>query len=111
MDAQVTQVNYAYFSNLRNLRNGLAALQADAAFDLQGRGALIRQTPLHEADRLPGPLSAFRGLESRHGRALVAKARKAANPLAALRQGQGRQGPAVAWQAWQAARSWRKQVD
>ena len=63
-----------------------------------------------EADRLPGPLSAFRGLESRHGRALVAKARKAADPLAVLRQGQGRQGPAVVWQAWQAARAWRNQV-
>ena len=64
-----------------------------------------------EADRLPGPLSAFRGLEPRHGRTLVDSARKAADPLGALRQGQGRQGPAVGWQAWLAARSWRKQVD
>lgn len=60
-----------------------------------------------ESERLPGPLSAFRGLESRHGRTLVSRARKAADPLAVLRKGQGRQGPAVAWQAWQAARAWR----
>ena len=63
-----------------------------------------------ESERLPGPLSAFRGLESRHGRTLVARARKAAEPLAVLRKGQGRQGPAVAWQAWQAARAWRNQA-
>lgn len=63
-----------------------------------------------ESERLPGPLSAFRGLESRHGRTLVGRARKAANPLAVLRKGQGRQGPAVAWQAWQAARAWRNQA-
>ncbi|WP_267223062.1 squalene/phytoene synthase family protein [Dyella silvae] len=61
-----------------------------------------------EAERLPGPLSAFRGLESRYGRALVAQARKAANPLDVLRKGQGRQGPGVVWQAWQAARAWRR---
>jgi phytoene synthase len=63
-----------------------------------------------ESERLPGPLSAFRGLESRHGRTLVARARKAADPLAVLRKGQGRQGPAVAWQAWRAARAWRNQA-
>lgn len=64
-----------------------------------------------ESERLPGPLSAFRGLESRLGKALVAKARKAADPLDVLRKGQGRQGPGVVWQAWQAARAWRRQVD
>jgi len=64
-----------------------------------------------DADRLSGPLSAFRGMESRQGRWLVAKARKAADPLAVLRQGQGRQGPGVAWQAWNAARAWRRTVD
>lgn len=68
-------------------------------------------TAWRESERLPGPLSAFRGLESRHGRTLVAKARNAADPLAVLRKGQGRQGPGVAWQAWQAARAWRRQVD
>lgn len=64
-----------------------------------------------EADQRPGPLSAFRGLESRHGQALVAKAHKAADPLDVLRKGQARQGPGVVWQAWQAARAWRKRVD
>jgi phytoene synthase len=61
-----------------------------------------------DAGRLPGPLSAFRGLESRQGRALVAKARKAADPLDVLRKGQGRQGLGVTWQAWQAARAWQR---
>nr|WP_279237555.1 squalene/phytoene synthase family protein [Dyella sedimenti] len=61
-----------------------------------------------EAERLPGTLSAFRGLESRHARTLVARARKAADPLAVLRKGQGRQGPGVTWQAWLAAREWRR---
>jgi len=60
-----------------------------------------------EAEHLPGPLSVFRGLESRHGRTMVARARRAADPLAALRKGQGRQGPGVVWQAWRAARAWR----
>lgn len=64
-----------------------------------------------QAQRLPGPLSAFRGLESRHGRRLVAQARKAANPLVVLGKGQGRQGPGVAWQAWLAARAWQREVD
>lgn len=65
-------------------------------------------TAWREAERLPGPLSAFRGLESRYGRALVAQARKAANPLDVLRKGQGRQGPGVVWLAWRAARAWRR---
>ncbi|MDR3448093.1 MULTISPECIES: squalene/phytoene synthase family protein [unclassified Dyella] len=61
-----------------------------------------------ESERLPGPLSAFRGLESRQGKTLVGKARKATDPLDVLRKGQGRQGPGVAWQAWQAAKAWRR---
>ena len=64
-----------------------------------------------EADRMPGPLSAFRGLESRHGRTLVTQAAKVADPLGALRKGQGRQGPGVAWQAWLAARGWQREID
>lgn len=99
----------------RLARHGLSRNELRTASPARDEAIRAQLEDLHaawrEADRLPGPLSAFRGLESRHGRALVAKARKAADPLAVLRKGQGRQGPAVAWQAWQAARAWRKQVD
>ncbi|WP_130620242.1 squalene/phytoene synthase family protein [Dyella amyloliquefaciens] len=99
----------------RLARHGLSRSELRVASPEREEAIRAQLEDLHvawrDADRLPGPLSAFRGLESRHGRALVAKARKAADPLAVLRQGQGRQGPAVAWQAWQAARAWRKQVD
>jgi phytoene synthase len=61
-----------------------------------------------EASQLAGPLSAFRGLEARHGRWLAAQARRQSQPLLALRQGQRRQGLGVTWQAWQAAREWRR---
>lgn len=61
-----------------------------------------------ETERLPGPLSVFRSLESRAGQVLARRAGKAPDPLAALRAGQARSGLGTAWQAWQAARSWRK---
>ena len=65
-------------------------------------------TAWREAERLPGPLSVFRSLESGAGQALARRAGKAADPLAALRAGQARSGPGTAWQAWRAARHWRK---
>lgn len=99
----------------RLARHGLSRNELRSASPARDEAIRAQLEDLHEAwreaDRLPGPLSAFRGLESRHGRTLVARARKAADPLAELRKGQGRQGPAVAWQAWQAARAWRKQAD
>jgi phytoene synthase len=61
-----------------------------------------------EAERLTGPLSVFRSLEAEAGRALAGRAGKAPEPLAALRAGQARSGLGTAWQAWQAARRWRK---
>ncbi|MFC5740691.1 squalene/phytoene synthase family protein [Dyella tabacisoli] len=61
-----------------------------------------------ESVQLPGPLSVFRRLESRHGGRMALRAVKAADPLAALRKGQVRQGPSIAWQAWQAARAWHR---
>jgi phytoene synthase len=61
-----------------------------------------------EASRLAGPLSAFRGLEARHGQWLAGHAQGQPQPLLALRQGQRRQGLGVTWQAWQAAREWRR---
>lgn len=65
-------------------------------------------TAWREAERLPGPLSVFRSLESDAGQSLAGRAGKAVDPLATLRAGQGRSGPSTAWQAWRAARRWRK---
>ncbi|WP_109125555.1 squalene/phytoene synthase family protein [Dyella sp. C11] len=94
---------------------GLSRNQLREASEARDAAVRAQLEDLHqswrEADRLPGPLSAFRGLESRHGQTVVAKARKAAHPLEELRKGQGRQGPGVAWQAWLAARGWQREID
>lgn len=99
----------------RLARFGLSRNQLRDASDARQDAIRAQLDDLHaawrESERLPGPLSAFRGLESRHGQQMVARARKAADPLAALRKWQGRQGPGVTWQAWQAARAWRRLVD
>ena len=93
---------------------GLSRNQLREASNVRNDAIRAQLDDLHnawrESDSLPGPLSAFRGLESRHGRTLVAKARKAGDPLDVLRQGQGRQGLGVTWQAWQAARAWQRQI-
>ena len=98
----------------RLARYGLSRSQLRTASAAREDAVRAQLDDLHaawrESERLPGPLSAFRGLESRHGSVLVARARKATAPLEVLRQGQGRQGPRVTWQAWQAARAWRRQV-
>jgi 15-cis-phytoene synthase len=94
---------------------GLSRSQLREASTVRNDAIRAQLDDLHhawrEADRMKGPLSAFRGLESRHGRTLVAKARKAADPLDVLRKRQGRQGPGVVWQAWQAARAWQREID
>ncbi|WP_199096104.1 squalene/phytoene synthase family protein [Dyella sp. ASV21] len=99
----------------RLARHGLSRHDLRAASPAREEAIRAQLEDLHtawrDAERLPGPLSAFRGLESRHGRRLVARARGARDPLAVLRKGQGRQGPGVAWQAWLAARAWRQQAD
>lgn len=61
-----------------------------------------------EVDRLPGPLSVFRALESRGGQQAVRQALRSGEPLKALTLSQSRTGPAVAWQGWRAARQWKK---
>lgn len=63
-----------------------------------------------EADALPGPLSVFRSLESRHGRWLAQRAMRSGDALAALQAGQPRTGPVTALRAWRAARAWQRQV-
>lgn len=95
----------------RMARFGLS--RADLRKDTPAREQAIRAqlgdlaAAWREAERLPGPLSVFRGLESQAGHALVRRAGKADDPLAALRAGQGRSGLGTTWQAWRAARQWR----
>lgn len=64
-----------------------------------------------ELDRLPGPLSVFRAIESKRAHGAVRQALRSEAPLEALRKRQGLAGPGTAWQAWKAARAWKKQVD
>jgi len=59
---------------------------------------------------LPGPLSVFRALESRHACALARRAARSADALAILQAGQPRTHWATAWRAWQAARAWQRQA-
>ncbi|MFC5437951.1 phytoene synthase [Rhodanobacter umsongensis] len=59
---------------------------------------------------LPGPLSVFRALESRHASRLAQQAAHAADALAALQTGQPRSSLVTTLQAWRAARAWRRQV-
>lgn len=67
-------------------------------------------TSWKDAARLPGPLSVFRALESRHGHQLAQNAAAAADSLAVLQQGQPRTGLATTLHAWGAARAWRRQT-
>lgn len=60
------------------------------------------------AARLPGPLSVFRGLESRHGLLATVRAAGAADSLQALAREQASTGLRTTLQAWQAARAWRR---
>jgi phytoene synthase len=63
-----------------------------------------------ESSRLPGPLSVFRALESRHGQQLAQNAAGASDSLVALQSGQPRTGLGTTIQAWNAARAWRRQM-
>lgn len=63
-----------------------------------------------ESSRLPGPLSVFRALESRHGQQLAQNAAGASDSLVALKSGQPRNGLGTTIQAWNAARAWRRQM-
>ncbi len=61
------------------------------------------------AATLPGALSVFRALESRHAGKLARRAARSADALATLQAGQPRAHLSTALQAWQAARAWRRQ--
>lgn len=60
-----------------------------------------------DAERLPGPLSVFRAIESREANYLAQRATKAAEPLAVLQRSAPAGGLATTFAAWQAARRWR----
>ena len=61
------------------------------------------------AAALPGPLSVFRALESRHASQLARRAAGSTDALAVLQAGQSRTRLSAALQAWQAARAWQRQ--
>lgn len=60
-----------------------------------------------EAVRLPGPLSVFRALESRHDQQLARRARAASEALPILQREQIRVGFSATFGAWNAARRWQ----
>jgi phytoene synthase len=61
-----------------------------------------------EAARLPGPLSVFRAMESRHHVALLRRAEKATDPLAVLQADSSGGGIGDTFAAWRVARDWRR---
>ena len=97
----------------RLARHGLVRTQLRPA-SAQRQQALKAQLDdlLHSwkaAALLPGPLSVFRALESRHAGRLAGRAARSADALATLQAGQPRARLSTAWQAWQAARAWQRQ--
>jgi phytoene synthase len=66
------------------------------------------QAAWREVDALPGPLSVFRGLESRHDAQLAQRAVKTADPLAVLQQAPSSSGLGITFAAWRHARAWRR---
>jgi phytoene synthase len=61
-----------------------------------------------ESLQLPGPLSVFRALESRHGNMLAQRAARAGDAMETLHKGHPRTNLASTMQAWRAARAWRR---
>ena len=66
------------------------------------------QAAWREAASLSGPLSVFRGLESRHDEQLAQRAMKTADPLAVLQQDPSSSGLGITFSAWRHARIWRR---
>jgi phytoene synthase len=99
----------------RLARHGLSRITLRAASD--GRQQAIRaqlqdlQVSWRAASTLDGPLSVFRALESRHGRALVHKGMRGSNALSVLQAEHPRTGLSSTVNAWRAARAWRRIQD
>jgi phytoene synthase len=96
----------------RLARHGLSRAQLRAPIDARQQAVKAQLDDLligwRESARLPGPLSVFRALESRHGDRLTQIAARAPDSLAALQSGQRRGGLATTLHAWSAARAWRR---
>ena len=98
----------------RLARHGLSRTQLRSAGEARQQAIKAQLDDLlaswKAAATLPGPLSVFRGLESRHACKLARRAARAGDALAALQAGQPRSNLITTLQAWQAARVWRRQV-
>jgi phytoene synthase len=98
----------------RLARHGLSRAQLRAPGDARQAAIKAQLDDLlaswRESSRLPGPLSVFRALESRHGQQLAQNAAGASDSLVALQSGQPRTGLGTTIQAWNAARAWRRQM-
>ncbi|MBB6244071.1 phytoene synthase [Rhodanobacter sp. MP1X3] len=99
---------------VRLARHGLSRAQLRVPGDARQAAIKAQLDDLlaswRESSRLPGPLSVFRALESRHGQQLAQNAAGASDSLVALQSGQPRTGLGTTIQAWNAARAWRRQM-
>lgn len=87
---------------------GLGDLDRDSparSAALRDQAQALRQA-LDETDKMPGPLSLFRGLQARLDRRALGAAVRAADPLRVLCKGQG--GMRGLLDAWGAARAWHR---
>lgn len=98
----------------RLARHGLSRAQLRAPNEAREHAVKAQLDDLlaswRESATLAGPLSVFRALESRHGNQLAQRAAHTDNALAVLQTGQRHTGLATTLHAWQAARTWRRQL-
>ena len=95
-------------------RHGLSRTQLRASGEARQQAVQAQLGDLlaswRESAALPGPLSVFRALESRHGQQLAQNAARASDSLLALQSGHPRTGLGTTVRAWNAARAWRRQT-
>ncbi|MEP6899401.1 MAG: phytoene synthase [Rhodanobacter sp.] len=98
----------------RLARHGLSRAQLRTHSDARQQAVRSQlqdlQASWKESAMLPGPLSVFRAVESRHASQLAQRATDAVDALVALQLRQARSGIATTLHAWQAARVWQRQV-
>ena len=98
----------------RLARHGLSRAQLGVASPARQQAVQAQLTDLgaswEESAGLPGPLSVFRAVESRQARNLARQAAHSPDALAALQAAPSRSGFAATFDAWRAARAWRRQL-